>query len=394
MPMDTSFTIDSIRLRLLELPFQIPFRISGGICLNRKSVVVELDSGGATGYGESAPNEVPFYSGETLGSVLALYRDLYLPRLAGKSFPSLEAFDEELARGVRGNRFARAGFENAAWDLLCRKNRLPLVKLIEEKLLQLGITRELARPRPFIESGVSVGIPGSEEKEPLSTLRRWIRGYLEEGYRRVKIKIQPGWEIEACEAARAEVGPGFLLWTDANASFELEAHRPVLRAMDRFGLAFHEQPLHHDDLLDHARLGKEIRTPICFDESLKSARVARQALEVNASRLWNIKVQRVGGLLEALRIYKVAAEAGSVALWAGTMPESGIGSQAAIALAAFPLFQYPTDLEPSSRWYAPGHDPIELVMGRDGTIAVPENRGLAELIDWDRYRRFSRPIEF
>jgi O-succinylbenzoate synthase len=387
--MDERVRIDAIRVCELSLPFRIPFRISGGTMAVRRSLIVELESSGVVGYGESAPNDEPFYSEETTGSVLALYRELYLPRLSGREFSSIDAFDAELRRGVRGNPFARAGLENAYWDLCCERSRTPLVEAIAARLERLGLPPESRRPAAAVESGVAVGIP--EDEDP-ATLRRWIEGYLEEGYRRVKIKIRPGWDRIACQAARAAAGVSFPLWTDANASFELERDLEALRAMDELGLLFHEQPLHHRDLLDHARLAREIRTPLCLDESLTSARAGRQALELGAAAIWNIKVQRVGGLCEAIAIYRLAVERG-VKLWGGTMPESGIGTQAILALAAFPAFVFPADVEPSSRWYEPGHDPLEVTMSSDGRIAVPRPAGgLAQLIHRERYERCSRRV--
>ena len=387
--MDERFRIDRIIVRELTIPLKVPFRLSEGTCRARRSLIVEVESDGLTGYGESAPFDEPFYSPETIGTVRALYRELYLPRLAGHSFGSLDELDRELRRGVRGCPFARAGIENACWDLCARRAGMPLVEAIAERLRAMGINGEAARPRKAIESGVAVGIP---EDESPKTLARWIEDYAAEGYRRVKIKIRPGWDDAACEAARRVVGPSFPLWADANASFDLRRDLERLRALDRFGLLFLEQPLEHDDLLDHARLAREIATPICLDESLSSARAARQALEAGASRIWNIKVQRLGGLIEAIEVYRLGVEAG-VELWAGTMPESGIGAQAAIALGAFPGFVHAADVEPSSRWYEQGRDPVEIAMGKDGLIEVPRAAGIGVLIDRERYDRFTRVIE-
>ncbi len=388
-PPDTSFKIDRVRVRLLELPLRTPFRISSGVCETRRSVIVELDCGGVIGRGEAAPFDEPFYSEETISSVLALYRDLYIPRLEGETFDSLESFESKLVCGVRGRPFARAGLETAARDLVCRLRETTLVQLIAATLEVKGVPARLRRPRSRVESGVAIGIPDVEERDRRSVLKEWIQEFLAAGYRRVKLKISPGWEIEACETAREVLEENFPLWTDANAAFDLQKHRGLFRQLDRFGLLFHEQPLHHDDLLDHARLSEDIRTPICLDESLKSVRTARHALRCGASKIWNIKVQRVGGLTEAIRIYALAAREGGVSLWVGTMPESGLGTQASLALAAFPLFGYPTDIEPTERWFDPGLDPVEVAMMRDGTIAVPESIGVEAIIDHDKLRRNS-----
>ena len=383
--MDERVRIDSLTIRELRLPFRTPFHVSTGVLEMRRSLIVEIREGDVTGYGESAPCEEPFYSAETVGTVRTIYEELYLPRLAGREFASIRDFDAELRRGVRGNHFARAGLENAYWDVCCRRGGISLPEAIARQMTRLELPAEHLRPRERVPSGVAVGIPPDEKT---STLEEWIGGYLEEGYRRVKIKTRPGWDVEACRAARRAAGDDFPLWTDANSSFDLDEHLDVFRRMDDLGLLFHEQPLHHRDLLDHSRLAREIRTPLCLDESLISARSGRQALALESSRIWNIKVQRVGGLTEALEIYRLAAREG-VELWGGTMPESGLGAQAILALAAFPQFVYPTDVEASTRWYEPGQDPVEVSMSADGWIATPTARGIEEVLDRERYERFT-----
>ena len=385
---DECVLIDAIRIRELSLPFRTPFRVSQGVMRARRSLIVELEADGVVGYGESAPGEEPFYSEETIGTVRTLYDELFLPRLVGREFASIADFDAELRRGVRGNPFARAGLENAYWDLVSRRSNVSLVDLLRDRLIAMGLPQEHQHARERIPSGVSVGIP---EDRRLPSLDRAIREHLEEGYGRVKIKICPGWDVEACRTARGVIGDEFPFWTDANSSFEYPAHVDVFRRMDEFGLLFHEQPLDHSDLIDHARLAQEIRTPLCLDESLKDARTGRHSLELGAARIFNIKLQRIGGLCEALDIYRLAVEQ-NAALWGGTMPESGIGAQPILALAAFPAFVYAADVESSHRWYAPGHDPIEINVSGDGTIAVPTSPGTHGLIDFDRYERFSAEV--
>ncbi len=380
--------IERVRLRELRLPLRSPFQISGGTMRVRRSLIVELESEGAVGYGEAAPFEQPFYSSETFGSALALYRELLIERLRGRAFGSVDELEAELGRGVRGNPMARCGIENAFWDLMAARRGAPLTTLIGERMEALGVAAERRASRPRIASGVALGIP---EGERLETLAEGIQEARAEGYQRVKIKIRPGWDVEPCRCARRALGPDFLLWADANAAYDLTADGGRLRALDEFGLAFLEQPLQHDDLLDHARLARLIRTPICLDESLTSARTACQALEVGASRIWNVKVQRLGGLAEAIRVYALAVESG-VALWGGTMPESGIGAQPMLALGAFSGFTYPADIEPSRRWYGPGVDPVELTMSPEGWIEVPATAGLGPRLDPEAYAAHTRPL--
>lgn len=407
----STIRIDRVRLVEIDLPLRVPFRISGGTMRSRRSVVVELHAGGAVGYGESAPFEQPFYSSETTGSVLALQRDLLVGRVLGRSFRSIEEFDAALRVGVRGNPFARCGFENAFWDLERSLRGVSLRDRIVEELARLDVTEPSRAPADRVASGVALGIPEPEdagiapeeaatlapaklEERRLAILADWIREHLAHGYRRLKIKIRPGWDVAPCRLAREIVGPDFPFWPDANASYDLAApgHLEALRALDEFAPLFLEQPLHHDDILDHARLGGLVRAPVCLDESLKDARVARQVVGLRAlgdavgapPPVWNIKVQRMGGLLEALRVYAVAAREG-IALWGGTMPESGIGAAPILALAAFPAFVHAADVEPSDRWYAPGTDPLELTMDRAGWIEVPGAEGVAGRLDLARY---------
>lgn len=285
--------------------------------------------------------------------------------------------DAMLRLGVRGNPFARAGAETAVWDLFCHRRGVRLVDLMLDALRTMGTDDRHLHARSRVTCGVALGIP--EDGAP-GTLGGWTREALAHGYPRVKIKIRPGWDVEPIGAVRAAIGSGraVLLWADANASYDLHRDRAALQAIDAEGLLFIEQPLQDDDLVDHAALTKQIRTPVCLDESLRDARWARHALSLGASRIWNIKVQRMGGLAESLRVYALAAEH-DVALWGGTMPETGVGARTILALGALPRFVYPSDVEPSERWYAPGTDPLPLVMAADGTMSVPSEKGLATL---------------
>jgi len=386
--MNNPITIDYIRILEIDLPLRIPFQISGGTMRSRRSIIVEFHSEGAIGYGESAPFEYPFYSSETIGSVKALHHDLLIERIEGKTFSSFEEFNAALQAGVRGNPFARCGFENAFWDLVAVKEKKTYQTLIAEEMRGLGVEERYCACADRVASGVAIGIP---EKEDLGQLRDWIEMYKREGYRRTKIKIRPGWDEAACRVSREVLGSDFLLWADTNASYDLDQHLETLKRLDQFRLAFLEQPLHYDDLLDHAKLGKSIATAVCLDESLKSARIARQAVECDASRIWNVKVQRMGGLLESIKVYALAVKHG-IKLWGGTMPESGIGAQAILALASFAGFVYPADIEPSSRWYEAGLDPVEITMSHDGWIEVPGVRGIGELIDRERWKNVARVI--
>lgn len=363
----------------LTLPLVEPFIISGGAIRERRSLVVALhDDAGHVGYGESPPFELPFYSEETLAGAGDLIARVLLPRVVGREIAGPEELDAALRVGVRGNPFARAGVETAAWDLETDRSGSGLGALLAGRLATSRATT--------IPCGVALGIP--EDRRP-ATLARWIAAALDLGYRRVKIKVMPGWDEEAVRAARDAMAAVELpLTVDANGAYEWPAHERELRALDDAGLLYIEQPLAPDELVGHARLRETLRTPICLDETLKSASHARQIVELEGPRVWNIKVHRVGGLTEVCRIYRIAESYGAE-LWAGTMPESGIGSQAPLAVAALPRCVYPSDLEPSARWYGRGRDVIELTMDRDGRMAVPD-QPIRRLLDAERFAAVTR----
>jgi O-succinylbenzoate synthase len=373
--------IDRIELHELSLPLLEPFVISGGAMTERRSLVVVLHDGeGAVGYGESPPFELPFYSEETLAGARDLIERVLVPRVEGREVEGPEAVDALLREGVRGNPFARAAIETAAWDLEAARRGTGVAALLAERL---GVA-----PAATIACGVALGIPQDRRVE---TLERWIADAVAHGYQRVKIKVMPGWDVEPTRAAaRALEGTGLPLTVDANGAFEWPAHERELRGLDELGLLYIEQPLHPDELVGHADLARALQTPVCLDETLRDARAARQIAALGGPRVWNVKVHRVGGLTEVCRIYGVA-DAYGAELWAGTMPESGIGSQAALAVAGFPRFAFPSDLEPSTRWFGRGVDVIKLVMGRDGRMAVPR-LSAAKLLDADRFRRSTRRI--
>src|SRR5712692_7092415 len=341
--------ITRVELLELTLAFLEPFIISGGRLDTRRSIVVLLhDELGHTGYGEVAPDELPFYSEETLGSARDLITRVLVARVVGHEFAAPEAVDAALRAGVRGNPFARAGIETAAWDLEAHRRGTGLAQLVAERL---GVAAGASFP-----CGVAIGIP---EDRRADTLTQRVAQALEHGYLRVKIKVAPGWDEVAVRAARA-------------------------------GMAGSELPLAPDELVGHARLAHTLKTAVCLDETLRDASVARQIVALDGPKVWNLKVHRVGGLSEAVRICRVALECGAE-LWAGTMPESGIGSQADIAVAALPMCAYPSDLEPSARWFGRGVDPVKLTMSRDGRMGVP-GVSIARLLDVARLRAATKPL--
>lgn len=373
--------IAKVELFALELPFAEPFIISGGRIDARRSVVVVLhDEHGHVGYGEAAPDELPFYSEETLWSARDLIPRVLVPRVAGQEFESPETVDAALQEHVRGNPFARSGVETAAWDLEAHCRGTGLAQLVGERLN--------VAPAASFACGVAIGIP--EDRRP-ETLTRRVYEALQHGYRRVKIKVAPGWDVVAVAAARTGMaGTDVPLTVDANGAYAWPDHERALRALDEAGLLYIEQPLAPQELVGHVRLAQALKTALCLDETLRDAGTARQIVALGGPMVWNIKVHRVGGLTEACRIYRVAEECGAK-VWAGTMPESGIGSQAGLAIAALPGCAYPSDLEPSARWFGRDSDVIKLTMSREGRMPVP-GVSVARLLDASRFRAATHPL--
>jgi o-succinylbenzoate synthase len=371
--------ITRVDLYDLTLPLLEPFIISGGMMRERRSLVVVIhDDEGYLGYGESPPFELPFYSGETLASARYILEEILIPRLLTERTESPEAVDKLVRRGVRGNNFARAALETSAWDL-------------EAARCGTGVAAVLARragvkAASSIPCGVALGIP---QDRSVATLRRWIEEAVAKGYRRVKIKVAPGWDSVPIEVAvETMAGSELPLTVDANGAYEWPEHEANLRELDSFALLYIEQPLAPDELLGHTHLTRQLRTQVCVDETLHDACAARQIAELDGPKVWNLKVHRVGGLSEVGRIYAIARQFGAK-LWAGTMPESGIGSQAALAAAALPGFEYPSDLEPSARWFGEGADVIDLKMNSEGRMAVPSS-SIQLLLDQERFQASSR----
>jgi O-succinylbenzoate synthase len=373
-----------VAIRLKE-----PFRISGGAISVRRSLIVELeDDLGHFGYGESAPFEKPFYSEETLDSARWMLENHFIPLLVARPVAHPGELLQLLTDGTVGNRMALAGVESAWWDLCAERDGEPLSALVTARLRELGVTEAWLQRSDRVECGIALGIP--EDGRP-ETIESKVGNAIHQGYRRVKLKVKPGWDVEPVMAARRvleRLAPGLPLTVDANGAYDLENHWESLVRLDRQRLTYIEQPLPGDALWDLRKLGTSMATPICLDESLTCDAVARQVVEMGGPLVWNIKVQRVGGLEEACRIYTRAASSGA-RVWGGTMPETGIGVQAMLALGCHAGFCYPSDLEPSDRWYAAGSDTIEVMMEPDGTMKVPLRRPPVRRNGWRQLAEIS-----
>jgi len=362
--------IRSIELRLVAIPLVRPFRTSFGESTEKVCVLARVETDDAFGWGECVSDIEPNFSEEWNDGAWSMIRDLLAPALFAAGEVEAAHVASILAF-VRGNPMAKATLENAVLDAELRARGRSLASY-------LGAARDR------VECGVSVGIATSTE-----VLLDQVAGYLAEGYRRIKLKIEPGTDVERVRAVR-EASPGILLSVDANAAYRL-ADVDVFRRLDTFGLLMVEQPLHHEDLWEHAQLQREIRTDVCLDESIRSSSDARAAIELGACRIVNIKQGRVGGLLEAKRVHDVASELG-VPVWCGGMLETGIGRSTNLALAALPNFRLPGDTRATSRYFV--DDLTEpLVLAPDGTLPVPDGPGIGVDPDPGRLEDTTRRIE-
>jgi O-succinylbenzoate synthase len=363
--------IDGIELRLVRLDLVEPFETSFGSVASRLVVLVRMEADGLEGWGEIVAGEQPLYSYETVATALHVVREFFAPALLRAPLSGLDDLAGRLA-AYRGHPMARAGLELAFVDLLARREGRPVASL-------LGGTRQR------IPAGVSLGI-----QRRVADLLERVERYVALGYRRIKLKIKPGWDIEVVDEVRRR-HPGVPLSVDANAAYTL-ADRDHLRRLDRFSLQMIEQPLDHDDLIDHAELQRSIETPVCLDESIGSARAARQALDLGSCRVVNMKVGRVGGLSEALAIHDLCVARG-VPVWCGGMLESGVGRAHNIALASLPGFTLPGDISASRRYFARDIIAPEVEVDANGTVEVPRGAGLGYQIDRDFVESATESVE-
>ena len=321
--------INKIEIFRVSMPLIYPFRTAFGNDEAIESVLVSLSSGGVTGWGESACWKYPAYSPECATSQFLISRDFIAPLILGQEIISGEDLQKRLA-SIKGNQFAKAGFDLAWWDLFAKSLGQPLWRL-------------LGGQNPLVDAGADFGI-----METIDLLLKSVQGAVEEGYKRVKLKYRPGWELDMVAVVRQNF-PNLTIHVDCNSAYTLD-DLPMFKKLDRYNLAMIEQPLMHDDLIDHATLQAQLGTSICLDESITSMEKVRKAIQIMACRWVNIKPGRVGGVTNALAIHNLCQEAG-VPCWIGGMLESAIGAAHCIALATLPNIRYPSDIFPTSRFY-------------------------------------------
>jgi len=359
--------LERVELFVLRLPLKRAYETSGSRETHQTRVICRAQAEGITGWGESVAPEQPWYSGETPKTVWYALEEYIVPQLFRADLKTPE--DTSRALGwIREHRMAKATIETAIWDLFAKREAKPLSAM-------LGGTR--AR----ILCGVAIGIQPS-----LEALFETIARELESGYQRVKLKIKPGWDAKVAEAVR-NAYPDLAFMLDANSAYSLD-DVPVFKRIDAYTPTMIEQPLAHDDIVDHATLQKEIATPICLDESIHSAEDARKAIEIGATKIVNIKAGRVGGLAEAKRVHDVCA-AREVPVWCGGMLEMGIGRAHNVHLAALPNFRLPGDVSASARYFETEIIGEPFVVERDGTMKVPTGAGIGVTVLEDVIRKLA-----
>jgi O-succinylbenzoate synthase len=350
--------IERVNLYNISMPLRSPFETSFGRSETRDCILIEIFSDGLVGYGECVADRDPGYSSETTQTAWHILSDFIIPNILGKQINAPQDFPV-LFHFIRGNQMAKAGFEMALWDLKGKLDRCSLRQLLGGERKQVSV-------------GVSVGIQASPQ-----VLLDVVQGYLVQGYRRVKIKIKPGRDVIETETIRRAY-PKLQLQVDANSAYSLESAAALL-PLDDLKLLLIEQPLAEDDLWDHSRLQSQFKTPICLDETIISARHARQAIEMKACRIINIKAGRVGGLSEAVAIHDLCYARG-ISVWCGGMLETGVGRASNLALASLSGFTLPGDISASERYYVQDITNEVFSLNPDSTISVPDGPGLGVTI--------------
>ncbi len=357
--------INQVTLRHVSMPLRSPFETSFGRSEARDCILLEAQADGLTGYGECVADRDPGYSYETVQTAWHILSDFILPAILGQDLESPQELQQRMAF-VRGHQMAKAGLEMALWDLMGKRQGRSLREM-------------LGSQRHKVDVGVSVGLQDSP-----ATLVKVVEGYLEQGYRRVKIKIKPGRDVGDARAVR-QAFPDLRLQVDANSAYLLE-NAASLSPLDELNLLLIEQPLSEDDLWDHSQLQKQFKTPICLDESIISVRHARQALEMGACRIINIKAGRVGGLSEGVAIHDLCFQQG-VPVWCGGMLETGVGRASNLALASLPGFSLPGDISATERYYFEDITDQTFTLNPGSTIDVPSAPGLGVTINIQLWRR-------
>ncbi|MFA9288782.1 MAG: o-succinylbenzoate synthase [Weeksellaceae bacterium] len=360
--------LTKLTIHKVEIPMNTSFTTSFGTVTSKPTVLVRAETAdGVVGWGEGAALPFPFYKPETVDICMLVLKDYVAPLVLHKEFETVEEL-MEMMKPIKKNNFSKTAIETAVWMIMSLKQNKSIKQL-------LGGTQDK------IAVGESIGIKKSVEE----TLEE-VDLRLKQGFRRIKIKTQPGWDLELVKAIR-EKHPEVPLMVDANSSYTLE-DLPVMQELDGYNLLMTEQPLADDDIVDHSILQKQITTPICLDESIYSVDDARRAIYLQACKIINIKPGRVGGLLESKRIHDLCAQHG-LGVWCGGMLETGIGRAFNIAIASLPNYIYPADMSPVDFFYQDDLVKNSFKVDNDGYVAVPDTPGLGFEIDEAKIEKYS-----
>lgn len=359
--------IDRIELRHTKMELVTPFVTSMGTEYDEQHIMVRVDAEGVTGWGECVAEETPFYSYETVPTAWHILNDFLIPSILGKDLNNVEEAIAAYAK-VRGHMMAKAGLEAALYDAFAKSKGMSLSKMLGGTQTKINV-------------GVSLGI-----SDTVPELLHVVEKYMKEGYQRIKIKIAPERDLQFIEALRREY-PEILLQVDANSAYHL-GQIDTFKRMDQFNLSLIEQPLGYDDIFDHSKLQREIKTDLCLDESIHSLGDTRAAIEMGSCRIINIKPGRVGGYTESIKIHDYCASV-NIPVWHGGMLESGIGRAGNVALASLPNFTLPSDLSPNRKYYT--EDIVETLfeLNPDGTITVPTGPGIGVEVNMKALEKYT-----
>ncbi|MDN4524036.1 o-succinylbenzoate synthase [Fictibacillus fluitans] len=360
--------IERVSLTQLQIPLKSRFETSFGGVELKNFLLVSVEGGGKTGFGESVAMPYPIYNEETTETVKYMLKEFLIPIVKNSAIQHpkelLKAFS-----GIRRNNMAKSAIEGAVWDLYAKQKNISLAQA-------LGGTKT------EVEVGVSIGIESSVDE-----LLRKVDQFLTDGYKKIKVKIKPDWDIVPIKAIRDHFGDQVPLMADANSAYTLK-DLDILKQLDEFNLMMIEQPLAHDDIVDQAILQSQLVTPVCLDESIHTLEDARKALQLGSCKIINIKIGRVGGLTEAIRIHDYCSEQG-IPVWCGGMLEAGVGRAHNLAITSLSNFVIPGDTSPSNRYWSEDIVEPEISFSKPGMITVPSGPGIGYEVMEERVRKYA-----
>jgi len=362
--------IEKVVIRKMKMDLKFPFQTSFGTEQERLFLITEIHSGNQIGYGECVVSSNPYYSEETVSTAFSIIKEFLLPLILGKDIQHPDEANKMFNR-IRRNNMAKSAIEGALWDLYAKTQNKPLAEVIGGQNSEITV-------------GVSIGIQETKED-----LLEKVEELLKQGFKKIKIKIKPGKDIEYLRSVREKFGD-IPVMADANSAYTLD-DLELFKEMDSLNLMMFEQPLAHDDIIDHSILQNAIQTPICLDESIHSVEDARKAIELGSCKIINIKIGRVGGISEAIKVHNLCQE-NNIPVWCGGMLESGIGRAFNVAITSLPNFTIPGDTSPSARYWVKDIIKPEVTMDAEGHIQVPTTPGIGYEVDQEALDQYTLDI--